>query len=226
VCGPDKYCRRGTCQLCKVPEPVVLESTTIATESSMEALESGLVRIEQFRIPANFGSGLPQVQGNAPPYTFVFGPEASNCDLDQDGVLEFADEREGACSNACSANPNCTDWLGYASRGNYKMWRGGDGTLCRWAAGMGGLPSDCIMVNTSTATGFSPLKHKGASIEAVSGTLRHFSGGPLNWTIETRCTDDLVCPPMLDEACADERVPSSQACKTPPTRDDNDAGTN
>lgn len=223
VCGPDGYCRRGTCQPCRVPEPVVLDNMIIGSESSLESLESGLVSIDQFRIPPNFGSGLPQVQGTAPPYTFVFGPEASNCDLDQDGVLEFADEREGACSNACSADPNCTDWLGYASRGNYKVAKG-NGTLCAWAAQGGGSAATCIMVNTSTATGFSPLAHRGRTILWLSGTLRHFSGGPLNWTVETRCSDDLVC--NFDEACVDAQVPSSRACKTPPTRDDNDAGTN
>src|SRR4030095_8494487 len=71
VCGPDNYCRRGTCQPCKVPEPALLDPATLNSDGEMEKLESGLVAIEQIRIPRKFGPDIAVIQGDQPPYTFV-----------------------------------------------------------------------------------------------------------------------------------------------------------
>jgi hypothetical protein len=221
TCAPDEYCRRGTCQPCMVPEPQVLEAAILNSDSELEKLESGLVRIEQFRIPNKFGPGIAAVTSDAPPYTFDFMPNgvpSSNCDLNQDGVLNFFDPREGACSNACALDADCTDWIGFASRGNYKVSRGNSDS-CAFGSPAG---AQCIMANTSTAGNFTPLASRGRSLPWLVGTLRHFSGGSLNWTVETRCEDDLCA--IAD--CATTTVPASQACKTPPTEDDNDAATN
>jgi hypothetical protein len=52
--------------------------------------------------------------------------------------------------------------------------------------------------------------------------MRNFSGGSLNWTIETRCPDDLVC--TFSDACSkDDKKPSIEACVRPRTKDDNEA---
>jgi hypothetical protein len=209
-CAMGSFCERldfslvGVCQPCLVPEPAILENATLIDAAEMEKLESGLVRAEQVRIAPNFGPGIPARQGE----TFVFTENASNCDLNLDGQIDFLGQDEGDCANQCSADPECNEWIGFASRGNYKVSRA----------------SVMLQINTGTVQGFNPLLHKGKSLASVSGTLRNFSGGSLNWTIETRCSEDLVC--NFDEACAPAAVPSSAACITPATEDDNDSGTN
>lgn len=214
--GLGHYCRRGKCQPCPMAPPFELDDMTITDDSEMEKLESGMVRMQQPTIAAFFGPGAPGIEGAAPPYTFNFGPDASNCDLNGDGFVDFADDLEGGCSNACAADPSCTDWIGYASRGNYKVSRG----------------MVMMQVNTGTAGGFDPRLHKDETLVYLTGTLRNFSGGSLNWTIETRCADDIIC--TFDQACAKDRsgalrtmpTPDTEACSLPPTQDDNDAATN
>lgn len=189
-------------EACLVPEPTVLTDDLIDNDSELEKLESGLVRIEGYTIPNNFG---PELAENN-----VFAANASNCDLNGDGTVDFLSDAEGSCANVCAADPDCTEWVSFASRGNYKVSKG----------------SRQIQVNTGTAFGFDPTANKGETIAALSGTLRNFSGGSLNWTIETRCIDDLVCDKSVDEACTAEPVPSTEACVTLRTEFDNDAGTN
>ncbi len=173
---------------CRVPEPVLLkteEENLIAQPTEMEKLESGLVRIEGFRIASKFGPD-PAVMN-------AFKENQSNCDLNGDGQVDYYDELEGSCSNACSDDAECSEWTAYAARGNYKVHDGGTQ----------------ILINTGTALGFDPLKHKGAVLAVVSGTVRHFSGGDLNWTIETRCADDLVCD---GEGCPVRYYESLERC--------------
>lgn len=80
-----------------------------------------------------------------------------------------------------------------------------------------------IQINTGTASDFDPVSHKGETLTAVTGTLRNFSGGSLNWTIETRCPDDLFCSTT---GCATDDLPATKACIRPRTQDDPDQGTN
>ena len=81
-----------------------------------------------------------------------------------------------------------------------------------------------IMVQTDGAPNFNPVANRGATLNAITGALRNFSGGDLNWTIEARCPDDLVCG---IEGCASEIKPPNVACvKLRETEDDNDEGTN
>ncbi len=187
-------------ETCEVPEPVVLPPTSVSDPLFMEPLESGLVRIEGFHIAANFGPG--KAVNN------VFGPNASNCDLNDDGQVDFENDDEASCANACGDNPECSEWISYAARGNYKVT---DGT-------------NVIQINTGTVSEFDPTSFRGQTLTAVTGTVRNFSGGSLNWTIETRCPDDLVC--TISPACVAAPVPSTTACVRLRTIEDNDEGTN
>jgi len=215
----------GFCQPCMVPEPYVVANADLIDDAFMETLESGLVTIEQARIAPNLGPDLPQELADN---TFVFDSNASNCDLNGDGTVDFFDPKETACGDQCSNDPECSEWTGFASRGNYKLHK--DDAM--------------VQVNTSTAQGFDPRSYKGQTLQYLTGTLRNFSGGSLNWTIETRCADDLGCNfdptckdvqgclaacAVGDAVCEDDcnapRNPS-RACITPATQDDNDAGTN
>ena len=189
---------------CIVPEPTELTDEIIGSPEQMEKLESGLVRLTGFSIATKLGA--------EPAVNNVFTETATNCDLNGDGAIDYLNDAESSCSNACSADPDCSEWTGFASRGNYKAHKG----------------AVMIQVNTGTAAGFDPRAYKdnngGKLVTALSGTLRNFSGGSLNWTVETRCRDDLVCDD--EEACSSALVPSKTACVTPRTEFDNDSGTN
>lgn len=190
-------------QACRVPDPVVLDDATIQgtnDRDAMEKLESALVRLENFRIAKKFG---PKVAKNN-----VFSEDASNCDKNGDGQIDFLNDDEASCANACNADPECTEWTGFSARGNYKVSRG----------------SLQIMINTGTVATFSPVAARGKDLLAVTGTMRNFSGGKLNWTVETRCVDDLVCAKEL--GCPrQEVVPTDQACVRLRTGSGNDEGT-
>ncbi len=196
----------GDEDLCLVPEPVLLDSDDpdmtdrpIDDRDAMEGQESGLVRVTGYSITANFGD-KPAI-GN------VFGPDRTNCDLNGDGVVDFTSAAESSCGNLCSADPDCTEWTQFAARGNYKIHRG----------------PKMIQVQTDGAPGFVPTAHRGELLRAVTGTLRNFSGGSLNWTIEARCTDDLVCDA---DGCADEIKPPNEACVLLRPTDEDNEGTN
>ncbi len=203
----------GQEELCKVPEPFELLAATITNDVEMEKQESGLVRITQDRdmmgnlipgtgytVPKKFGPGL--VKDNVP------APGASNCDLNGDGKVDFASATEGACNTACEADVECSEWNAYNSRGNYKVHRG----------------ASVIEINTDGAGGFVPTANPGLELVAVTGTLRNFSGGTLNWTIEARCPDDLVCTAT---GCSAAVTDSKHACvNITRTIDDNDEATN
>ena len=184
---------------CEVPEPALLDDPTIGDTDAMEKLESGLVRIEGFRVATKFGP--KPVVDNIP------NADHSNCDLNGDGQVDFESQAEGSCSDACAIDPECTEWTSYSARGNYKVFKG----------------STQLQIQTGTAASFDPTGHKGEELDAVTGTLRNFSGGSLNWTIETRCPDDLVCQ---TQGCVKATVPSSKACVRLRTIDDNDQGSN
>jgi len=70
---------------------------------------------------------------------------------------------------------------------------------------------------------FDPTANAGRTLPIVSGTLTEFSGGTLNWTVEARCQDDLVCPAAW--GCTTQQpIPSPRACVLPRTISDNDEG--
>ncbi|WP_437275524.1 hypothetical protein WME90_30305 [Sorangium sp. So ce375] len=184
---------------CLVPEPTVLDGPTIAGASAMEGLESGLVRVEGFHISERFGP--KPARGN------VFAADQSSCDLNGDGQVDFESPAERSCANACSDDPECSEWTSYSARGNYKITDG----------------SSTIQIQTGAVSAFDPTSHRGEVIDAVTGTLRNFSGGSLNWTIEARCPDDLVC---AAPGCAPAAKSSKEACVRTRSLDDSDAETN
>lgn len=192
---------------CQTPEPVVLDPATVGDPALLERIESALVRVENVSIGQFFG---PEPAGAQ------FKPTASNCDLDGNGFIDFdtPGSLEGLCANNCGAEPECVEWTGYVSRGNYRVVLPGGGSL---------------QINTRSVAGFDPPSMRGKVLTSVTGTLRNFSGGDLNWTIETRCGDDMVCDDPSQEACAEgptQAVSSQIACVQPRTSDDPNEATN
>jgi hypothetical protein len=235
---------------CQVPEPTVIDPTLLnvgskdLTAKNLYPFEAGLVRIVNFTIPKNFGVKLAQ-SNDMPPRGNIFGPGQSNCDYNGDGVIDFTQTSqsgcvglcEGDCATACDGNRDCTEWTAFNSRGEYKV---GFGTCAGTAACMGLVGDACtavagctwvvstaqfIKINTGTVPTFDPTGHVGETIDALTGSLTEFSGGNLNWTIEARCTDDLVCP--ADKGCTTQQpIPVNAACVRPRTLADNDEGSN
>lgn len=200
----------GEEEKCLVPEPVVLDAADLPPEEvilgseteneGLEKQESGLVRVRDYTIAGKFGPKLATQNR--------FEADRSNCDLNGDGRVDFESDAEASCSNVCADDPDCTEWTQYISRGSYKAYRG----------------NNRIMIQTDGAAGFNPVANRGQVLASVTGSLRNFSGGDLNWTIEARCTDDVVC--ALD-GCADAIKPPNEACVSlRPTDEDNDEGTN
>jgi hypothetical protein len=185
---------------CEVPTPNLINAAKLASSVEMEKIESSLVRIEGYHVAANFGP--------KPVVNNVFAPDSSNCDLNGDGQVDFTLKSEGSCSDACSKNPECSEWTSFSARGNYKVSKG---------------PNDMIQIQTGAVSGFDPVANKGLPLDSVTGTLRNFSGGSLNWTIETRCPDDLACGRV---GCVPQALPSDKACVRLRTEADNDQGTN
>jgi hypothetical protein len=193
---------------CPVPEPPVLEAAVISAPLEMERLESGLVRIEGYHVSQNMGPALA--------LNNVFKEGQTNCDFNGDGKIDFASDAEGTCGNACSDDDECTEWTGYISRGNYKVAK-------TTTDDMGNSVSSVIQIQTDGAPEFNPVANRGLELTAVTGTLRNFSGGSLNWTVEARCPDDVVCSEL---GCVDEVLGSKEACVSLRTEDDNDEGSN
>lgn len=207
---------------CRVPEPTLITPEATDDAGLMEKIESALVRVENVTVGAFFGPNNPEIalapgQGDCEqPPPVIFTDSASNCDLDGSGFIDFDTKGscEAACANACGAEPNCVEWTGYVSRGNYRVVLPGPKS---------------IQINTRSISGFDPVSMRGKPIAFLSGTLRNFSGGDLNWTIEARCGDDLVCAEPSQKACADgpkAPVSSQIACVSPRTTDDPNEGTN
>jgi len=189
---------------CRVPDPVVLGYDTIQSAVAMEQLESALVRIEDFVVPAFFGP--------KPAINNVFGEDQSNCDLNGDGRVDFQSDAEAVCANECNANPGCSEWSSYVQRGNYKVSK-----IELDDEGMP-LPVVMIQVNTDGAANFTPTAARGATLTAVTGTMRNFSGGSLNWTVEARCVDDVICdqPGCALDPAAKAEDPNTTTLATAP----------
>jgi hypothetical protein len=203
---------------CEVPDPIVLAPNLFNTMPGKTVVakllypyESSLVRITGVQIAKYIGS-TPVKNGNP-------APGSSNCDFNGDGQIDYteiapacpADSCEGTCAINCDADPDCSEWSDFSARNEIKV--SVPGTL------------SMIKINVGTVSTFDPVANAGKMIDVVTGTLTEFSGGDLNWTIEARCEDDLVCPAEL--GCTTQSIiPPQTACVRPPTADDNDEGTN
>lgn len=214
---------------CRLPEPAPITAQTLSSDDPpadayLEQYEGGLVRVQGARVASVFGPERPEVlRQPAPPgdpcafvYAVSFRPTASDCDLDGDGRVDFtACSPENTCSQACYNDPNCSEWSSFRRVGNFRV-------------SLGASPVQTVLMNTGSVGGFDPTRLRGRLLPWVTGTLANFSGGPLNWTVETRCGDDLVlCDEGEDEAACMARnagaPPLGTSCVRERTAIDNDS---
>ncbi len=195
---------------CLIPEPYSFTPEDLAATAAPVRFknQSGLVRLETtatqaLRVGKYLGSGKPAAPGYLP------SADATNCDINGDGTIDYYTEPEKTCSAACDADVDCTEYLNFRLRRTFQLVLvpGGD------EARKTGIQGD-----SSTAGYFDPLPAKGSPLRSFSGTLRYFSGGS-QFTVETRCDDDLI----VDLTRAP--ISSSVACVRPRPDLDNDENT-
>lgn len=186
---------------CLVPEPRVLEQGDISP-TTLLPLTAGLVRVissgdaAQVRVTPKFGPGFMPEQGGV----FVPSPDATNCDLNKDGRIDFTTGvPEQRCADACTADPECTEYSNFAARSTFRL-------TVTDATGA----SAAIQADATASAEFHPLEMKGKQLKSFTGTLHFFSGGA-QYTIEARCKDDIVVD--LDAT----PLPSDKACVVPRT---------
>ena len=224
---------------CLIPEPTILDISNVLTttfrtnDAELEKLESGLVRVLNARVAKYLGPNLPARktkvynENDACPseVDWQFSEAASNCDLDGNGSVDFTDgTSEDDCACQCFNDPECSEFSEFQSRLNYRVLLDGIDELDARSKA-----DATLRVNTSEISEFNPRTHTGQKIISLTGTLSNFSGGPQNWTIEARCSDDLLYCEEKDTECA-KKPPTSkssqQACVNPRIADDNDSETN
>lgn len=202
-----------TARDCLVPEPKVLSPAEVNDQGFLLKLSGGLVRLvtgpagpepnaPRFttRVTKFLGPGnvpLEKVNGID---TYVPKDDASNCDFNRDGRIDFSDgSAEGKCSDDCAANPECSEYSNFLTRSNFRL------VTVDGNNNVGNIQADA-----STSPTFDVLALRGKEIRSFSGTLHYFSGGS-QYTIEARCTDDVV----VDVAA--QPIPSNKACVFPRT---------
>ncbi|WP_394841660.1 hypothetical protein LZC95_31880 [Pendulispora brunnea] len=200
---------------CMVPEPFVFSAKTASPDDTNTKFQqiAALVRAWTGDVPApeestepkthahtltvasHFGSGFPKAPSYAPK------DDASNCDLNGDGSVDFNTNPEKACAAACDKDVQCSEWSTYAARGDFRLvLHDGDTRI------PAGTTRDAkIQANASTVSAFNAAEMRGKPIKSFTGTLRYFSGGS-QFTIEARCPDDIVVgldkrALRSDEAC-------------------------
>lgn len=188
---------------CLVPEPRVLTVQDLTNLKAKLAVSAALVRVEtkdnvELRVAKHFGKNNGRRDGD----TYVFADDASNCDFNASGRVDFTQPDEAACSNSCDRDPECTEWSAWVARSDVE--------LVLEAKGAERSTFAKIQSNASSAPDFDPLARRGQPLRAFSGTLRYFSGGS-QFTIEARCQDDIVTdlaanPKSSEGACVFPRL--------------------
>jgi len=232
---------------CLVPEPTRLVPDLLArlpaSAPDLLRLSASLVRVEtnpdgsqRVKIAPKFGPGdtplvrekiEPPPPAGEPQFRDVYRatPEASNCDFNKNGRIEFppfdeactkacaSDSKseqcvkcgaEAKCSTECAADAECAEWSNFATRGVFRL------TVTDKDGRAGGVQAD-----TSAAPEFDAFALKGKELRAFTGTLHYFSGGT-QFTVQARCSDDVIAslsdkPFVTDSVCA-----TDADCTNPP----------
>ena len=198
---------------CLVPEPFVFGARQAGDITTKLRQIASLVRMWTGDVPQPDGTPEPRVHAHTLHVASHFGPgfpsapdyapkdDASNCDLNGDGTVDFNTDPEKSCGAACENDVECAEWSAYAARGDFQLVT--HDTDPRASAPLDGQ----MQANASTVAVFNASDMRGKQLKSFSGTLRYFSGGS-QFTIEARCPDDVIVD--LNK----EPFPSDQACVT------------
>jgi hypothetical protein len=218
---------------CMVPEPTVLGVTDIDNNNRLWQVEATLVRLLTqrgvgFHIGADFGPDpVPDVNG-----TYTPSSNASNCDYDHNGKINYTDtgstpseqDCAAACNGTTSAAPTdyeCSEYSQFSSQNNFEVIVVDSENPCKTqndcqnpflcAAGTY-VAKSRIQANAAAANTFSPVSERSKTLVSFTGLLSYFSGGT-QFTINARCDDDIVTgddpnnnlPKTSDVACVHPR---------------------
>ena len=159
-------------------------------------------------VTPNFGPGDMKKEAAG----FVPTPDATNCDFNKDGRIDFAlGADEGVCANACDADAECTEFSNFAARRTFRL------TLEDATGAKGALQADASTSPTFDAVALRGKREKAGDvpkplIRYFGGTLHFFSGGS-QFTIEARCSDDIVVPLEGNPLGADRPCTKDEDCK-------------
>lgn len=172
---------------CLVPEAKTLAPSDIQPAELLQ-LSGRLIRVGSVfddrgnkiisvKVTPKLGPGdVPKV-GN----DYIPDIEATNCDFNKDGNVDFAvGAEEGKCSNACAADAECTEYSNFRSRGTFRL-----------TVTDANKVSTAIQADSSASASFKAFEMRGKELKSFAGTLHYFSGGS-QFTVEARCKDDIV----------------------------------
>jgi hypothetical protein len=206
---------------CLVPEPITISTASLQDTSTETATLLPLIS-SLVRVPVADGSTINIGRKLGPtlmPYTMVNGApvfaspvpgtDATNCDYEGTGKIDFTNPIEAGCENACSLDYDCSEYTSYVSESQFSIViTSADGSQHGRMIGDG-----------AAAPGFDPIQHLGERLLAFTGNLTYFSGGS-QFTIQARCADDVVFPgsPILPSSppwpVPDGGVMAPAACVT------------
>lgn len=195
---------------CLVPEPYLFDAEKLRDVGTRYRNIAALVRVwngdvngdaHTLHVASHFGPEHPA----APDY--LPQDNASNCDLDGDGSVDFSTEPERTCASKCDADVECAEWSSYVARSDFQLVLRNEAPDARVAAAS-------IQANATAVPTFRAFEHRGQPMKSFTGTLRYFSGGA-QFTIEARCNADIVLE------LSDAPVPMDEACVLPRTGSDN-----
>ncbi len=197
---------------CGVPEPHLLTIFEVGDTVTLLKNTASLVRVQtsnllDVHVSTNFGSSVPKcnlIDASKDLWACTLGPDATDCDLNKDGKVDFAKNPEKTCAATCSGDPakECSEYSDYLARGNFNL-------VLRDTNGQVSV----VQANGLAANNFDAHALRGKTIGAFTGTLRYFSGGS-QFTVEARCDQDIVADPSK------KPLPSDQACVFPRTFND------
>ncbi len=211
---------------CLVPDARVLVPAEAGDVNVLLPLSGSLVRAVStadktlsLKVTPKFGPGNTKKQGDV----YVPSDDATNCDFNDDGRVDFAaGSEEAKCADACTKDPECTEFSNFKARSTFRLTLTDANKI-----------SGAVQADATASAGFDPLAMKGKELRSFTGTLHFFSGGS-QYTIEARCRDDIVVdlnqtPLGADKVCANNNEcpngfecttlqSGEKACRTPDTK--------
>ena len=164
---------------CPVPEPVVLDESTLASNKKMEGYESALVRVVNVRV----------------------ADDLRDCDLNNDGFVDYRDydtnycSEECKCREECEKSPTCTELTQYRAYG-------------QWAVSIGNSKVFVVSWDAWPQFDPFAKGHR-KTIASITGNVRNMSFLKPAWIIYPRCPEDIVfdgSPKPIGETCVNPRT--------------------
>jgi hypothetical protein len=169
---------------CLIPD--FIELNVAANINAIGQYESALTEVKNPIFGNKFGQNTPP----GPSFLPVAG--ASNCDINHDGIVGYESGATGysaveaACSNACDADPNCSEWNNFIKEAEVKINFLDDATP----------PAiHTLFFSPSAAADYdlTDPKYQGPGVfQSIRGTIGVFSPATPADVIEPRCDDDIV----------------------------------